>query len=411
MDFIWFIFSIPSVIDTFLTSRHAANSIDGPSDIDKINESKLAEEAIQRSSGYRAVNIPSYFTGELEDSIDLQIKSLLYDYRRLKINALSPFLKQDPTSGGYDFDYVHSSYTKPSDTKEDDFIHNKRLDTIYNLTRFKEELLNNPYRVLIDYIKNRFRSLLILSDSPDQMHQLPELNTAQHFEFLVLRPNDSEEKYVDVLVNKSGIYNEHGVNKKLRMQILMKVMNRQRDLCGPNTFNKDDRASIIKCYLENLGLHIQVERIYRATLKSKRKEACEALIKLSGDKSFETSTNLKRRRSQMVTQDITTGNCLHINEEKPVVVSTNLFDETTPHTNNGRPVTLGCSAEKFENIYISETTSDTHLRASDSESQASSSASSCSTSKFFSTEEKLLFYEQSKMAVRIRIERERLYLI
>ena len=48
----------------------------------------------------------------------------------------------------------------------------------------------------IDYTKNKFRSLLILTQYPNDFNEIPSLNTP-NFNFLVLKPNDSIEKYID----------------------------------------------------------------------------------------------------------------------------------------------------------------------------------------------------------------------
>ncbi|VEU23713.1 DEKNAAC104873 [Brettanomyces naardenensis] len=384
LDFIWLILSIPSTINSVLTHTSTTSEKERSDAQNLVTSPGLAK--------YRAVNIPNYFAGELEDSIDLQIKSLLYDYRRLRINALTPFLKpSNSQSGNLQFDYITSTYTRV--LPNDDFICNKKLDSIYNIERFKEEILNDPYRVLIDYPKNKLRAMLILSDSPSEVGELPELNSDQYFKFLILRPDDSDAQYINVLVNKSGMYHEHHASDKLKTRILRRVINRQRELVG-NNFNKDDRANIIRSYLQKLALHIQVERIYRATLKRKQREMKENLTRFSRGKSIQSYRALKLQKSRTLLNSNNTNNIIGFAEES-----------------SPKKVMMARSTEDLENMYISDTNSDTHLRNSDSESQASSSGSSSSFSQYFSPEEKNLFYEQSKMAVRIRIERERLYLV
>lgn len=421
INFAWLFFSIPSAINTFLTDRLCRSSLKMNSDTNTDNVRE--QENVQDEQGeetdsltstsyakYKSVNIPNYFEGELEDSIELQISSLSYAYRLFRINSLGPFLKAvEGYPGTYKFDYVRTTqFDKALGMDSTGFICNRKLNTIYNVDRFKEAMLEDPYRVLIDYIKNKFRAMLILSGYPAESNRLPELNRTQQFSFVVLRPEDPDERYVEVLTKLSGIYHEHRVSMKLKRKVALRVISRQRERTKTTgKFNKDDRSAIIKSYLQKLSFHVQVERIYKATLKSKQREARDSMMTFSTQKSIQPYGSLKIQQAggMMNIHTKQPPSPSPLGQSSPKRESTNDAMKQT-ETNEKAPILT----DELENIYISDTNSEAHLRVSDSESQASSS--SCSTlSKYFSPEEKKLFYEQSKMAVRIRIERERLYLV
>ncbi|OWB80542.1 hypothetical protein B5S32_g4826 [[Candida] boidinii] len=273
-----------------------------------------------------ALTIPNYLPGDQEDSIDLQIKSLIYMYRKYKINDFAPFLKCNEV-GYYQFSYrdlnnrsklslssIHkngkikirhnsqkisnsnsisslnnsSSNISTSDSESDfetsdnfddhdndedegtNIIINDKLDIIYNKSQFEEIMIHDPYRILIDYTKNKYRSMLILSDLPKEAKNLPKFNDPT-FEFLVLRPESTDEEYINILLNKSNIYCEHKINYQRKFEILNNILNNQRRfLINPlDKFNKNDRSKIIKLFVQKLAFHVQVERIFKATLKTK----------------------------------------------------------------------------------------------------------------------------------------------
>ncbi|GME98715.1 unnamed protein product [[Candida] boidinii] len=270
-----------------------------------------------------ALTIPNYLQGDQEDSIDLQIKSLIYMYRKYRINDFAPFLKCNEV-GYYQFAYRDSNHKLSSPShkikknkirhnfgkkfsnrssttslnsngnmstsdSESDFekngsfdgndeymadgtniIINDKLDIIYNKSQFEEIMIHDPYRILIDYTKNKYRSMLILSDLPKEAKNLPKFNDPT-FEFLVLRPESTDEEYINILLNKSNIYCEHKINYQRKFEILNNILNNQRRfLASPlDKFNKNDRSKIIKLFVQKLAFHVQVERIFKATLKTK----------------------------------------------------------------------------------------------------------------------------------------------
>lgn len=403
-DFIWYILS-PLTFLKFPSTQHEEEEEDyddGYNDGKKNNSEFNAYNQTSDASSkpkLKSLNIPYYFQGELEDSIDLQIKSLVYVFHRFKISSLKPFLRYNDFTDDYDFDYLTTSSMKSLNGKIQQsngksILMNDKLDIIYNVDHFKKQLLNDPYRILVDYTKNKFRSLLILSHHSSDFNEIPTLKIS-NFNFLVLQPNDPIEKYIDIIINKSGIYSEHKINNKIKVQILMRIINRvkksiqQQNTEGgddqPIQLNKDDRAIIIKSYVQKLAFYIQVQRIYKAALKSKEREMKNKLFKFSTDKSIQSYKSLKSERSRMILLPESTSPSKNNSSNQVSIMD---LDDTLNHSNSDYP-------------YYSDT----------AESQGSSSTSSVNFTKLFTAEEKHVCFEQSKMAVRIRIERERSLLL
>ncbi|GMM27430.1 hypothetical protein DAMA08_001460 [Martiniozyma asiatica (nom. inval.)] len=327
-----------------------------------------------------SLNIPNYSSGSNEDSIDLQLKSLLYVYHRFEIHSLKPFLKYNENTDQFELDHhrLHHQQqhfhqvipTATDNTKK--ILINSKLDKIYNIERFKEALVTDPYRILIDYPKNKFRSMLILSGHPSNNMSIPNL-TIPNFQFLILEPGASLEEYIDVLVYKSGIYAEHKISNKVKVQLLLRILTRQEREKGVGAlFDNDDRANIIRLYLQKLAFYIQVDRLYRASLKAKEREVKNSLLRYTNDSNIASYKTLKSQRSRIM-----------------------------------RPQTILDSSPTSKGSFLQDDGLDYPYYSDTTESQASSSASSTNFVKFFTLEEKSVFREQSKMAVRIRIERER----
>ncbi|GAV29361.1 hypothetical protein PMKS-002843 [Pichia membranifaciens] len=356
----------------------------------------------------------------MEDSISLQIKSLVYVFHRFQISNLKPFLKISDLTDEYDFDYLSSnnhnnfnssntSVNQRNSINSRGVLMNDKLDRIYNVGHFKTQLLNDPYRILVDYSKNKFRSLLILSDPPNEFSEIPSLNTP-NFNFLVLKPDDPAEKYVEIIVNKSGIYSEHRINNKIKVQILLRIINRQKKALDSNNanssgfsgeFTKDDRATIIRSYVQKLAFYIQVQRIYKAALKSKERDMKNQLYKYSNDKSIQSYKSLKSERSRMILLPESTTSPIKNTNMNANTSSTGLLPNSTHHQISIMDLDDTINQNNSDYPYYSDT----------ADSQASSSTSSVNFVKLFTPEEKHVCFEQSKMAVRIRIERERTLLL
>lgn len=426
-DFIWYLLS-PFTLISFPQSR------DPNDDLDQLNN-----ESINHRPTLKSVNIPYYIQGENEDSVVLQIKSLVYVFHRFKISNLKPFLKFNDITDEYDFDYLLSGSETQNKTSKNNSTNNKgilmnaKLDGIYNVDYFKTQLLNDPYRILVDYSKNKFRSLLILADYPNNLTDIPSLNTP-NFYFLVLKPNDSIEKYIDIIINKSGIYSEHKINNKIKIKLLIKIIKRQRkhvfdsynaiiNSNGNNENNtnsnktqplnldnvvlsKDDRAHIIRSYLQKLAFHIQVQRIYKAALKQKERDLKNKRYHFSTDKSIQSYKSIKSERSRMILLPDSPSSPVKNDTTNSINTNTNTAPTTNSNSNSNNSISL----MDLDDTNNPDNTD--HLYYSDAaDSQASSSTSSLNFTKIFSPEEKQICFEESKMAVKIRIERERSMLL
>lgn len=197
------------------------------------------------------VTIPSHEEGESEDDLDLKVRSLTYLFKRLDLENAPPFISEN------------NSFPMASNDHEV----SEKLDTIYNKEAFIALVLSNEHRILVDWFKNRFRSLCILSDIPSSTF---ERKLGRGFRFAVLRPDSSDDHYVDTLVH-SDIYVEHNVDVKVKREILKELIKQQR-LLRPSYkqhFNRNDRAAIILSYVCKLSEIVQIERIYRASLITK----------------------------------------------------------------------------------------------------------------------------------------------
>ncbi|GME84556.1 unnamed protein product [Ambrosiozyma monospora] len=217
------------------------------------------------------INIPTYKHGLKEDSIELQIRSLLYIYKKFKIYKLDHFVD---TSDNIADDYIEFTYAckqnqdqvgstsmSRSNNRSESYLINDKLDSIYNVHNFKKMFLDDPYRILIDFPKNKFRSMMILSDKPKDFG-LPMLN--DDFKFQVLQADSLDDEYRSVILN-SPIYKEHEIDYDIKLKILNKVLAKQRDE-HPEGFDKDIRHKIIRTYLIKLAFHIQVIRLFKTTV-------------------------------------------------------------------------------------------------------------------------------------------------
>lgn len=191
------------------------------------------------------ISIPTYKQGEDEDGADLQVKSLFYMFRRLRI-AHSTYQSGQPLAD--------LSQKIPGISEED----LANLDKMYNLEGFEHALLHDSHRVLVDWVKNRFRSFLLLSHMPQMdFPRFPDPN----YRFIVLAPDASNDEYIKTL-SESDIYREHPLTVQVRQSIAESAVRKHpnRDL--------NARAAIIQDFLWNLGIEIQVARLYKASLKA-----------------------------------------------------------------------------------------------------------------------------------------------
>lgn len=354
---------------------------------------------------YKNINKPNYIQGENEDSIPLQIKSLTYLFHRFKFYNLKPLLIKKIVENDddneeeniiYDFDYFNIDEKDPSYN----ILINEKLDSIYNIHYFKNQFLNDPYKILVDYNKNKFRSLLILSNEPstNNINYQNQIPINSNFKFLILNPINSINNYIDIIINNSNIYIEHKVNKKIKIEILKKIIKKQLkkiDIDNTNiddstiiNFSKDDRAIIISTYVQKLAFHIQVQRLYKATLKKKAKSKTKSLSNRYSTNNLKNFDNINNYRK--------------LKNKKS---SLTLLPETSLSLSSS-----SSSTTKDLSILNSNDDNDDDINyySDNQDSQASSSTnSSINYLKLFTDDEKQACFKDIKLIVRICIERQR----
>lgn len=208
---------------------------------------------------------PSWNVGSNQDSIDLQVQSLTYVFKRLNVPQLEQFARGAENRNPR----ISQSQSKFQTTMamSNANADPRQSDEFYNLTKFQHLLYSNEHRVLIDWAKNYFRALCILSDFPSTLESLPKLGP--NFKFVVLPANTSRERYVDIL-SHSDMYMEHlsHVTVSDRRSLVETILDSlPTSRINSQGLNLDTRYSVIVAYLETLARAVQVERLYRASVR------------------------------------------------------------------------------------------------------------------------------------------------
>lgn len=222
--------------------------------------------------------IPTY--DSTKDSINLQVKSLLYLFKRLKIYQLAPFLNRD---NNYELKYIGNTTIDNTNP-----IHIK-LDKIYNLERFLQILIyEDEYKILVDFTKNKFRSLCFMTEYPygkvlvsmatDSFPQFidedEDGDSFENFKFILFPLKNVTIEQMGRLLTKSDIYIEHkNVSTLKRYMIAIESINEVLGFDG----NKSDitifdititqKNQIIRQYLIKLAIQVQLTRIYQEYIK------------------------------------------------------------------------------------------------------------------------------------------------
>lgn len=271
-----------------------------------------------------SVTIPSYRQGDFEDSIDLQIKSLFYMFRRCNISESQAF-SADATVGGIGVAGAGGSdkyreqarlhqtlYKETNNLGQESGVRTKlgsldnrlnladlkigetstfkkpvsfsskgelpavpnidqeKLDIIYSKTEFDKVMKKDEHRVLIDWKKNKFRSMCILSGPPSSLDNLPQF-PIKNYSFTVLPAKSSDLKYITTL-SDSNLYIEHYVSKETRRRLAKQALDLGKH-STPSTlhFTKNDRALVIHTYLCLLAVEVQVDRLYKSLYRERIK--------------------------------------------------------------------------------------------------------------------------------------------
>lgn len=233
-------------------------------------------------------NIPQFDQGEEHDSIDLQVKSLLYLFKRLRINRLTSFLTPDGQlkhTNRYEDGQSQSYYQK--------------LDLLYNTLAFIGILAQDEYRVMIDYSKNKFRSYCILSDYPSANLSRPSSpvkggsnsdngdfpsirdykdRKVRTYRFILLPLNGISVDFIANTLAMSDIYSEHftSFDFDTRYQYALDSINKvfgsdiSKNKGREITMTESEKEHIIRDYLRSLAFNVQLGRIYDEYVKKSR---------------------------------------------------------------------------------------------------------------------------------------------
>lgn len=239
------------------------------------------------TSASKTPKIPTFEQGEGHYSVDLQVKSLLYVFKRLRLNKLSSFLGID--GAVYNFKYVDGG--KQVTNKSE--VHNyfQKLDAMYNVEKFKQIMINDEYRVMVDFTKNKFRSFCILSEYPSEsIIASQRVNNGEfavfkdykdrgvkHFRFSIIPLRNTSIAFIANTLSTSDIYVEHHnrIDFNTRYQyaknLIIKVLDigeKIPDIDSPITITDHEKMTIIEYYLKKVAFFVQVNRIYEEYLKS-----------------------------------------------------------------------------------------------------------------------------------------------
>lgn len=222
---------------------------------------------------------PTYKFGVNRDPTDLYTKALLYVFKRLQINRLASF----PSEGMLRYSNGQLWDPTPDDT------HLAKLDIIYNVARFEKVLTADEYRVLIDYPKNKFRMMCVLSERPSASLLRPSSPSKGHtttpenglpvlvdykeravpaYEFSLLRveiPITCRE-LADFLA-ESSIYAEHHsyVPQAARLHTARAAVSAifpKSSQTSVVELLEETKAQLLLRYLRSLAVIVQVVRIY-----------------------------------------------------------------------------------------------------------------------------------------------------
>ena len=235
--------------------------------------------------------IPTFKQGAQRDPTDLQVRSLLYLFKRLRINRLASFSQQNKLK------YIDGKQWDQSLPTHEDEI--SRLDKEFNMQKLKETLLEDEHRVLIDWPKNKFRALCFLSEQPanDRSKQSGSLNVSGSqqasvelpifydykerpmvsFAFYVLPVNTSVyTRDLALELAQSFLYLEHHsyVSLATRVKIAAKAISKSSESEAIMIeLTEDVKAKIVHQYLTELAFFVQLVRIYQQCIKPKEPEA------------------------------------------------------------------------------------------------------------------------------------------
>lgn len=395
------------------------------------------------TSTSRAAKIPRFEQGESHDSVDLQVKSLLYVFKRLRLNKLSSFLGKDGTANS--FKYVDGDKKIISDSEVDNYF--QKLDAIYNLEQFKQVMINDEYRVTIDFTKNKFRSFCILSEYPSKSILSPQEigngefpvfkdykdRDVKHFRFSIIPLQNTSIAFIANTLSASDIYVEHHhkIDFNLRYQYAMdsisKVLNMEKenpDLDSPISITEAEKATIIQYYLKRVAFFVQLNRIYEEYLKHHVLKGSPTKVSapIPPSKSVLSSLQSYMSSNSKLTNSISnlslTPSPPKISPRKSIADLNKSKSSSPTRTLKSKPSIAKIKMDELFNNPLSTASGQTHQLANNTFDSSKSDTSSITFSKDncltspkklpeVSSEIKLDIWEKCKLAVIDKIEQER----
>lgn len=393
--------------------------------------------------------IPKYDQGQNHDSIDLQIKSLLYVFKRLRINRLAGFLSRHDNVFKYTNDYT-----------EENQAYFQKLDQLYNVDQFISVICNDEYRIMVDFIKNKFRSWCIVSSVPSNLSQKADGSglspfppfvdykdrPVSKFKFILLTLDTTVDTIANTLT-QSDIYYEHfssfdfSERHRFALDAIRKVIVDDRfdpvDEYKQITITEDEKAAIIRLYLEEMAFNVQLNRIYSESVKqlspskptiprghilSQSSQVTIPRMKSTADirsssvKTSRPSSPTKTSRPASPIKDLTPRTTLstkdHTSRPSSPVKGLN-SRSSTPHLNSrsSSPVKQLKSKPSISKLQLHELYSSAAPAAifdtSDSKSDSTSDTSFDSLVVHRQPVERVDIYEKCKTAIKLRLKQEK----
>lgn len=272
--------------------------------------------------------VPNYRQGELEDPLELQVRSLLYMFRRCNIPDSEAFISDAKVggigvagAGGSDKyrlqaqvqQHLQKERNKQFATvsakagmkvmagslerklslsdltignagfsdDESEIIDSNlpglseldkgKLDALYNKSAFEKVLRKDEHRVLVDWKKNKFRALCILSGKPSETENILPRFPVKSYSFVILPPKSSEYTYITTL-SESNLYIEHYISKETKRRFAKEALDlAKRTKTTTAQFSKNDRALVVNGYLSKLAVEVQVDRLYKTLYRERMK--------------------------------------------------------------------------------------------------------------------------------------------
>lgn len=229
-----------------------------------------------------STTVPQFVQGAGRDSTDLQLRSLLYLFKRTLVSRLGSFGTPKWLPAG-----------------DEDGLYRQKLDAVYNTEGFIAALGTDEYRVTVDFVKNKFRSFCFVLEHPSASFFRASSPTktssmgdsefedgfpvfrdhkdrkVRNFRFVLLPLLGVSAHSIASLLLNSDLYVEHTrVGMDRRYQLALNAVTEAIGSAGasenaPMNISEDQKALIIRNYLTTLAIEVQTARIYDEYIKQR----------------------------------------------------------------------------------------------------------------------------------------------